>query len=173
MRAILIGLPGSGKSTVARRVAEILGVPFADSDDLVEGAAGRTVREIFAQSGEQAFRDQEAAAIASALDGFEGVLALGGGAILSVGTRAAIAAAGVPVVLLQAELGTLLARLGDAQSRPLLRDDPARRLAELADRRGPVYAATATVTVATDDRTPGQVAATVAARLHELERIHG
>ncbi len=166
-RAVLIGLPGSGKSTCGRRLARILALPFADSDNLVEGSTGRTVQQIFADSGEPAFRELEAAAIDLALHEFSGVLALGGGALGSARTRAEILSSGVPVVVLRARLATLGARVGDARTRPLLRADPARRLAELETERAPLYAELATLTVDTDGRTPGQVAATVAARLHE------
>jgi shikimate kinase len=168
---VLVGLPGAGKSTTGRRLAKILAVPFADSDDLVEAADGRTVREIFAESGEAAFRAAECAAISDALTGFDGVLALGGGALTHDGTRSAVAASGVPVVLLRAALATLGVRVGDAQSRPLLAGDAAARLAELELERAPVYAELADLTVDTDGRTPGQIAATVAARLHNSGRL--
>ena len=166
-RAVLIGLPGTGKSTTGRRLAKILAVPFVDSDDLVESAQGRSVTEIFADSGEAAFRAAEAAAIAEALTTFDGILSLGGGALTTESTRAALAAAGVEVVQLRGTLQTLADRVGDGRSRPLLVDDPAVRLTQLAVEREPVYAAVATLTVDTDGRTPGQVAAQIAARLHE------
>ncbi len=168
-KVVLVGLPGTGKTSSGRRLAKILVVPFADSDDLVEAAEGRPVRAIFAESGEAAFRAAEAAAVAGALREFPGVLSLGGGALGSEVTRAAIAASGVPVVVLRAALGTLGTRVGDGRTRPLLADDPAGRLAQLADERSGVYAALATFGVDTDGKTPGQVAATVAARLHDLE----
>ena len=166
-RVVLVGLPGAGKSTSGRRLAKILALPFADSDDLVESAAGRSVGEIFADDGEEAFRDAEAAAIAAALVDFDGVLALGGGALNRPATRAALSSVGVAVVVLRAALTTLGARVGDARTRPLLVADPAGRLADLATRRAPLYDEVATFVVDTDHRTPGQVAATVAARLHE------
>ena len=166
-RVVLVGLPGAGKSTSGRRLAKILALPFADSDDLVETAAGRTVREIFAADGEAAFRAAEATAVANALSDFDGVLALGGGALLSPVTRAALTTGSVPVVVLRAALTTLGARVGDARTRPLLAADPAGRLADLASERAPLYDEVATFVVDTDGRTPGQVAATVAARLHE------
>ena len=168
-RVVLVGLPGAGKSTSGRRLAKILCVPFADSDDLVEAAEGRTVREIFAESGEAVFRAAEHAAIAACLIGeFDGVLSLGGGALSYEPTRRAVVESGVNVAVLHAPMPTLLARVGDARTRPLLRDDPPARLAELAAARQPVYDEVATLSVDTDERTPGQVAAHLASRLHEL-----
>ncbi|MEO6886357.1 MAG: shikimate kinase [Jatrophihabitantaceae bacterium] len=167
VKVVLIGLPGSGKSTTGRRLAKILAVPFADSDELVEAATGRHVRELFATAGEDGFRELETAAIATALERFDGVLALGGGAVLSAKTRAALEASAVPIVLLQAPLPTLAIRVGDGRTRPLLAADPPGRLATLATEREPLYAALATMTVQTENRTLGQVAAHIAAKLHE------
>lgn len=166
-RVILVGLPGTGKSTTGRRLAKMLVVPFADSDDLVEQSDGRTVRDIFAQDGEGTFRALEADAVITALADFDGVLALGGGALKTERTREAIAASGVPVARLQASLETLTGRVGDGHTRPLLAGDPARRLAELAAEREPLYTQVATLNVQTDDRAPGQVAAHIAAKLHQ------
>jgi len=167
-KVVLVGLPGAGKSTSGRRLAKILAVPFADSDDLVEVATGRPVPEIFAEHGEDEFRAREAAAIRRALADFHGVLALGGGALTVQATRAALRESGVPVVLLRAEPATLGARVGTGQSRPLLAEDPLGRLAVLATERAPLYEEAATFAVRTDGRSAGQVAATIAARLHAL-----
>jgi shikimate kinase len=166
-RVVLVGLPGAGKSTTGRRLAKILAVPFADSDDLVEAAEGRPVPQIFAESGEPAFRAVESAAIVAALPTLTGVLALGGGALTTEATRAALVAEGITVVLLRATATTLRERVGDGAGRPLLAGDAAARLDALAAARTPVYEAAATLAVDTDGRSPGQVAATVAARLHE------
>lgn len=166
-RVVLVGLPGTGKSAAGRRLAKILAVPFADTDDLVEQATGRTVAQVFAGGGEAAFRAVEAEVVAEALASFGGVLALGGGALTTAATRERLAASGAPVALLDAPPAVLLARIGDAGSRPLLRADPAARLAALAAERDPTYRACASFTVDTENRTPGQVAATIAARLHE------
>ena len=164
-RAVLIGLPGSGKTTSGRRLANLLKVPFADSDHLVEEQTGRTVEAIFAADGEAAFRALEAEVIADALVGFDGVLALGGGAILTESTRAAIAASGVPVVLLRSSIRSLARRVGDGRGRPLLAGDTRRQLIELATAREPIYRAAATAVVTTDRRSSAKVAADIAAVL--------
>lgn len=166
-KVVLVGLPGAGKSTTGKRLARILSVPFADSDELVEARTGRSVLAIFADDGEAAFRVEEAAAVQAALHSFDGVLALGGGALTTAGTREALAASGVPVVLLRASVSTLLARVHDGHSRPLLAGDPKQRLEALAGEREPTYEQVATFGVETGRRTPGQVAAQIAARLHE------
>jgi shikimate kinase len=167
-RVVLIGLPGAGKSTTGRRLAKILAAPFADSDWLVEQREGASVGELFASIGEAGYREIEAAVIASALETFDGVLSLGGGALTTAATRQVIAASGVPVVYLRATLDQLSQRIGDGHTRPLLSGNPEARLAVLAAERAATYDELATIIVDTDDRTPGQVAATVAARLHDL-----
>lgn len=170
-RAVLVGLPGTGKTTTGRRLARMLGVPFADSDELIEAADGRTVAAIFAESGEPAFRAAERAAIAAALREFDGVLSLGGGALTVDETRAVVLDAGAPVVLLEATISTLAERVGDTSTRPLLDGgDPAARLQTLSDQRRAVYEAVTTMRVDTTGRTPGQVAAHIAAKLHEKAR---
>lgn len=164
---VLVGLPGAGKSTTGRRLAKILAVPFGDSDSLIEERERVTIRELFANFGEDRFRAIEAEAIAAALESFDGVLSLGGGALTSAATRAALAASDVPVVYLRATLDQLSQRVGDGRTRPLLTGNPDARLATLAAERSPTYDELATIIVDTDGRSPGQVAATVAARLHE------
>jgi shikimate kinase len=166
-RVVLVGLPGAGKSTTGRRLAKILAVPFADSDELVEAAHGRAVREIFAAEGEAAFRQIERDVIVDALVSFDGVLSLGGGSLVTADTRAALLAADLPVVFLEAPLSTLLGRVGDGRTRPLLTDDPERSLTVLAEQRRPWYVEVAKLHVDTASRTPGQVASLIAARLHD------
>jgi shikimate kinase len=166
-RAVLVGLPGVGKSTTGRRLAKILGVAFADSDTLIEQRVGRPAGEYLAEHGELEFRGMEAAVIADALAGFDGVLALGGGALTTESTRTALRAHAVPVIVLRARTETLVHRVGNGSSRPLLAGNPAQRLRTLADQRASTFAEMASFTVDTDGRTPGQVAAAVAARLHD------
>lgn len=165
---VLAGLPGTGKSSTGRRLAKILCVPFADSDDLVEAAAGMTVAEVFERQGEQAFRELEVGAVRYALHNFDGVLALGGGALTRGETRREVRDSGVLLVALTGSLAALSDRVGDAASRPLLAGDPAGRLADLAAEREPVFREVAAFVVDTDGRTPSQVAAHIAARIHKL-----
>lgn len=167
---MLVGLPGSGKTTAGRQLAKRLGVGFADSDDLVEQQAGRSVRAIFEQDGEAGFRQAEAEVIGAALTAFDGVLALGGGAVLATETREALAASGVPVVWLRAGLSTLAIRVGQAQDRPLLTGDPVGRLAQLAEQRQALYESVATVAVDADQRGAKRVAADIGATLDALAR---
>ncbi len=167
---MLVGLPGAGKSTTGHRLAKRLGVAFADSDDLVESRVGQTVSEIFATAGEAAFRDAEQGAIAAALVGFDGVLALGGGAVLADSTRGALAESGVPVVLLSADVATLAERLGPADDRPLLAGDVSARLAELAASRESLYREVATLVIDTDRLSPSEVAVAIERRLTAVPR---
>jgi shikimate kinase len=168
-RAVLVGLPGVGKSTVGRRLAHALAVPFADSDQLVVRLAGRSVAEIFGRDGEPAFRQLEATAITRALTGFDGVLALGGGAVGTAEVRQAVLASPAPVLLLTASLDDLLARVGRTRHRPLLADDPAGRLAELAELREPLYRQVASASCDTTGRPIEAVVAELQALLAQPE----
>ena len=149
---VLVGLPASGKTTAGRRTALQLGLPFADSDALVEQEAGSTVSDIFAASGEAAFRRLEEDVIGVALTSFSGVLALGGGAVLSAATRAALRASGAPVVYLVTTPAQALRYVRGGRGRPLLHGDPAARLTQLAAERGPLYEQVATTRVTSAGR---------------------
>ncbi|HET6532736.1 MAG TPA: shikimate kinase [Actinoplanes sp.] len=161
--AVVVGAPGAGKTTVGQAVAGVLGVPFADTDALIEATAGKPIPEIFVDDGEPAFRALEVATIRSTLDSFDGVLALGGGAILDETTRAALAAH--TVVYLSVELSDAVKRVGLGAGRPLLSINPRATLKYLLDQRRPLYASVATHTVVTGGRTAEEVAAEVAALL--------
>ena len=161
--AVFVGAPGAGKSTIGAAVAAMLGVPFADADTIIEQRAGKPIPEIFIDDGEDAFRAMERSVIAEALAGFDGVLALGGGAILHEGTRELLAAH--TVVYLSVELSDAVRRVGLGAGRPLLSVNPRATLKYLLDQRRPLYAEVATHTVATDGREPEEIAAEVAALL--------
>jgi shikimate kinase len=161
--AVVVGPPGAGKTTIGRAVADLLGVPFADTDVLIEETAGKPIPEIFFDDGEESFRALEVTTIATALESFAGVLALGGGAILHEGTRAKLAEH--TVVFLSVELADAVKRVGLGGGRPLLSINPRATLRYLMEQRRPLYSAVATHTVATDGRAPGEIAAEVAALL--------
>ena len=137
---VLVGLMGAGKSKVGRRLALRLGLPFSDSDPEIEAAAGETIEEIFANRGEQVFRDGERRVIARLLAQPVQVLATGGGAFMDPMTRSLIGRRGVSLWL-RADLDILVARVLRRNDRPLLkRGDPRVILAELMERRHPIYA---------------------------------
>jgi shikimate kinase len=155
-RVVLVGPMGAGKTTVGRLLADRWGVPFRDTDDDVERADGRTVSDIFVESGEDHFRALERAAVARALSDHPGVLALGGGAVMSKETRAALA--GQQVVFLSVGLSDAAARVGLGAARPLLLGNVRGTMKALLDERMPVYESVAVATVDTDGRTPDEVA---------------
>jgi shikimate kinase len=164
-RVVLVGSMGAGKTTVGRLVAQALDVDFLDTDELVEQQAGRTVAEIFVDEGEARFRELERKAVAEALATHDGVLALGGGAVLDAGTRELLG--GHPVVFLRVGLTDAAQRVGLGVSRPLLLGNVRGRMKQLLDERTPVYEAVARHVVDTDGRTAEEVAAEVRALVEE------
>jgi len=137
---VLVGLMGAGKSSVGRRLAKRLELPFSDADQEIEKAADCTIEEIFARHGEAAFRAGERRVIARLLDGPPQVLATGGGAFMDPETRAAISAKGISIWL-RADLNILLERVLRRDNRPLLKQgDPEQILRQLMAERDPIYA---------------------------------
>jgi shikimate kinase len=137
---VLVGMMGAGKSSIGRRLATRLCVPFADADNEIEVAAGMSIPDIFSTYGEAHFRSGETRVIARLLDGGPQVLATGGGAFMHADTRAAIAGHGVSLWL-KAEFDVLMRRIKRRQDRPLLKtEDPGETLRALMTERYPVYA---------------------------------
>jgi shikimate kinase len=137
---VLVGLMGAGKTSIGRRLAVRLGLPFVDADQEIEQAAGCTIEDFFTRFGEAAFREGERRVIARLLDESPRVIATGGGAFMDAATRTAIAERGCSIWL-KADLDTLFKRVKRRGNRPLLRrGDPREVLAELMERRYPLYA---------------------------------
>jgi len=137
---VLVGLMGAGKTKIGRRLAFRLGLPFFDSDQEIEAAAGETIEEIFTNRGERVFREGERRVIARLLAQPVHVLATGGGAFMDPATRAVIARCGISLWL-RADLDVLVSRVSRRSNRPLLKQgDPKAILAGLIERRHPVYA---------------------------------
>lgn len=137
---VLVGLMGAGKSTVGRRLAKRLGLPFVDSDDEIERAADHKIAEIFDRFGEASFRDGERRVIARLIEGPPKVIATGGGAFMNDATRKLVLERCI-AVWMDADLETLAERVTRRDHRPLLHDrDPLPLLRDLAERRNPIYA---------------------------------
>jgi shikimate kinase len=160
---VLIGPMGSGKTTVGGLVADRLGVAVRDTDHDVEATTGRAISEIFVDEGEDAFRALERAAVAEALATHDGVLALGGGAVLDPETRALLA--GHDVVFLRVGLSDAVKRVGLGTARPLLLGNVRGRIKTLLDERAPIYESVATLVVETDGREPAEIADEIIATL--------
>jgi len=158
-RAVITGPPGSGKTTVGTLLAQALGVSFRDTDTDIVERAGKPIPDIFVDDGEEHFRALEREAVAAALSGHDGVLALGGGAVLAESTRELLA--GHTVVYLEVDLGNAVARVGLDQGRPLLAVNPRATLRFLMEQRKPLYEQVATHTVDTSGRAPEDVVAEI------------
>ncbi|MFF5976094.1 shikimate kinase [Streptomyces sp. NPDC012769] len=153
---VLVGPMGSGKSTVGALLAERLGAAYRDTDADIVAAEGREIADVFVEDGEDHFRALEREAVRTAVAEHEGVLALGGGAVLDEGTRALLR--GLPVAYLSMDVEAAVRRVGLGAARPLLAVNPRRQWRELMEARRHLYEEVARVVVATDERTPEEVA---------------
>lgn len=162
---VLIGAPGAGKTSVGEELARELGVGFRDVDHDVEARAGKPISEIFLDEGEAHFRELEHVAVLDALRGHDGVLSLGGGAVLDARTREALA--GHEVAWLVVSLSDAAARVGLGAGRPVLAMNPRATLKHLLDQRTPLYEEVSTIEVDTTGRSASEIAAGLAAFLRE------
>jgi len=166
--AVLIGPPGSGKSSIGRALAKLLGQDFVDTDALIEEQEGKSISEIFQQSGEEKFREIESAVVAHQLVQAEGVIALGGGAVLSPATQAALKNSTSDVIFLNVSASNAVPRVSANSSRPLLSENPSEQWSALLKKRLPIYTDLADITVDTDNKKAQEVANEIAVLLKEL-----
>jgi shikimate kinase len=165
-KAVLVGLPGSGKSTIGRRLAKALDVDMLDTDAAIEQQTGRPIADIFATDGEQEFRRIEEGVVRAALAEHDGIVSLGGGAVTSPGVRAALA--GHTVVYLEITAAEGVRRTGGNTVRPLLAGpDRAEKFRALMSERVPLYRQVATIRVNTNRRNPGAVVRHIVCRLQD------
>jgi shikimate kinase len=160
---VLIGPPGSGKTTVGRALAMLLGVGLHDTDQAIEVQQGRSISDIFLDEGEARFRELEHAEVASALASHRGVLSLGGGAVMDSTTAAALA--GHTVVFLDVRIADAAKRVGFNNARPLLAVNPRAQWIAMMEIRRPTYERLATFTVLGTGKNPQDIAAEIAQRL--------
>jgi shikimate kinase len=163
-KAVLMGMPGSGKSTIGRRLAKAMGVALLDTDTKIVETTGRTIADIFTNDGEKEFRRIEEEVVRAALAEHDGIVSLGGGAITSPGVQEALA--GHTVIFLEISAAEGIRRTTGGTVRPLLAGpDPARKYRDLMSQRIPLYRRVATMRVNTNRRNPGAVVRHIVDRL--------
>lgn len=152
---VLVGAPGSGKSTIGRLLAEKLALDFIDTDELIEKTAGKSISEIFVEDGEAAFREIEAEQVEAALAQSSGVVSLGGGAVLSPTTRDLLKT--VPTLWLEVSQQAAASRVGLAQARPVLVGNVRSKLVQLLQERTPLYREVAAFSIDTSEKSESEV----------------
>jgi len=161
LSAILIGPPGSGKSSVGKSLAQRMGVEFSDTDTIIENKCNKSISDIFVESGEPYFREIERTVVLDRLEHGEGVLSLGGGSVLDQQAQSALRNNPTPIVFLDVSLASASPRVGFNRDRPLLVGNPRAKWQELMNARRPIYEELATFTVSTDELTPSQVSSKI------------
>jgi len=157
LTAILIGPPGSGKSSVGRALGERLKLSFADTDTLIEQRCKKSISEIFIEDGEPYFREIERGVVLDQLTIGTGVLSLGGGSVLDPLSHQALSSTATPIIFLDVSLSSASPRVGFNRDRPLLLGNPRAKWQELMNVRRPVYEGLADATILTDELTPAEV----------------
>lgn len=161
-RAVLIGPPGAGKSSVARQLGRILDCQVVDTDSVIEKKSGKTISEIFVEDGETKFREIEREVVLDEIKNNESVLALGGGSVLNAEVAQSLRDNSVPVIYLEVSISQAAPRVGFNKDRPLLTMNPRQQWLALMEVRRPIYEGLASFKVNTDNRKPAEVAAEIA-----------
>ncbi len=157
-KAILIGPPGSGKSSIGKALSREMSTSFEDTDTLIVEEQGRTIPEIFAVEGESGFRAIEKSVVLKALASNTGVISLGGGSILDPDVQAALGESPAKIIYLQVGLSNALTRIGSKGERPLLATDPKKQWLKIIQEREPIYKRLAEFEAHTDNKKPHEVA---------------
>ena len=161
-KAVLIGPPGAGKSSVGRQLAKLWECEIFDSDSEIERVSGKKIADIFTDEGEPAFRAIEREIVLKALREEPGVVALGGGSVLDSTVNEFLQAASLPVAYLEVSISQAAPRVGFNKERPLLAINPRQQWLQLMEKRRPIYEALATHSFNTDNRKPAEVAREIA-----------
>ena len=161
-KAVLIGPPGAGKSSVGRQLAKILTCEILDTDLEIERQSGKKISAIFTDEGEAVFRALEKSVVLDALQNAKGVVALGGGSILDSDVADYLSKSAIPVAYLEVSISQAAPRVGFNKERPLLTINPRQQWMALMEKRRPIYESLATFKIATDNRKPAEVAQEIA-----------
>ena len=164
-KVVLIGPPGAGKSTIGKALAKEIATEFVDSDSEIERITGKKISDIFVEEGEAVFRKTEVEVVTALLDGFEGVIALGGGAPINTQIQEALTGVEYPVIFIDVSISQAANRIGFNKDRPLLLINPRQQWMNLMSERRPIYEKLASQTVNSDNQKPHEVAKLISEKL--------
>lgn len=164
-KVVLIGPPGAGKSTIGKALAKEIVTEFIDSDSEIERITGKKISDIFVEEGEAVFRKTEVEVVTALLDGFEGVIALGGGAPINTQIQEELTGVDFPVIFIDVSISQAANRIGFNKDRPLLLINPRQQWMNLMSERRPIYEKLASQTVNSDSQKPHEVAKLISEKL--------
>ena len=164
-KVVLIGPPGAGKSTIGKALAKEIATEFIDSDSEIERITGKKISDIFVEEGEAVFRKTEVEVVTALLDGFEGVIALGGGAPINTQIQEALTGVEFPVIFIDVSISQAANRIGFNKDRPVLLINPRQQWMNLMSERRPIYEKLASQTVNSDSQKPHEVAKLISEKL--------